>query len=132
MTTLFLSSLLIFAQQKGGGPAGFLGSPLFMILLMFAVFYLIVIRPQNTRRKELETRVGAAEKGDRVVTTGGLHGTIHQINEKTITLKGGGDNVYLTFEKTAIASVSGKRDASKTTKKDDSDKKESDSKDSAK
>ena len=101
MTATF-SSLFNLAQSGGGNP---LAGNFVPIILMVVMFYLLLIRPQQKQRKELQARIDSIEKGDKVVTTGGLHGTVHQISDKTVTLKPGGDNVFLTFDKPSIALV---------------------------
>ena len=117
--TSTLSSLLILAQ---GGAANPLASNIVPIVLMVAMFYLLLIRPQQKQRKELQARIDSMEKGDKVITTGGLHGTVHQISEKTVTLKPGGENVFLTFDKPSVATViklkSEKAEAAKDEKSD--------------
>jgi preprotein translocase subunit YajC len=100
-----LPILLAQDSPPSGGGLSFLGGGFVPILLMIAMFYLLLIRPQQKQRKELEKRIASLEKGDRVITTGGLHGTVHQISEKTVTLKSGGENVFLTFDKPAVATV---------------------------
>ena len=123
MTSTF-SSLFVLAQGGGGNP---LASQIVPIVLMVAMFYLLLIRPQQKQRKELQARIDSMEKGDKVITTGGLHGTVHQISEKTVTLKPGGENVFLTFDKPSVATViklkSEKAEAAKDDKSDKSEKK---------
>lgn len=122
--TVTLSSLFILTTSNGGNP---LASQFLPIILMVVMFYLLLIRPQQKQRKELQARIDSIEKGDKVITTGGLHGSVHQISEKTVTLKPGGDNVFLTFDKPSIASViklkSEKASASKDDKSSKEDKK---------
>lgn len=111
-----LSTLLAAAD-----PAPIFGNNLVLMVLMVAMMYLLLIRPQQKQRKELEARVASLEKGDKVVTTGGLHGTVHQISDKTVTLKAGGDNVFLTFDKPSIATIvklKGEKPAAKSGKDD--------------
>ena len=80
-------------------------------ILIFAafigIFYFMILRPQQKRQKQMAQMLNALKKGDRVVTIGGLHGTIDQINEEenTIILLSGGSR--LTFEKRAINNVLG-------------------------
>ncbi len=109
----------IFILAEGGNP---LASQFLPIILMVAMFWLLLIRPQQKQRKELQARIDSLEKGDKVVTTGGLHGAVHQISDKTVTLKAGGDNVFLTFDKPSIAVVNKlkteKSDSSKDEKSD--------------
>ncbi|MGJ8726086.1 MAG: preprotein translocase subunit YajC [Roseibacillus sp.] len=122
--TATLASLFILAASGGGNP---LASQFLPIILMIVMFYLLLIRPQQKQRKELQARIDSMEKGDKVITTGGLHGTVHQISEKTVTLKPGGDNVFLTFDKPSVASViklkSEKAESAKDEKSDKSEKK---------
>lgn len=120
--TATLSSLFILAEGGGGNP---LASQFLPIILMVVMFWLLLIRPQQKQRKELQARIDSLEKGDKVVTTGGLHGTVHQISEKTVTLKPGGDNVFLTFDKPSIAVVNKLKSEKAISAKDEkSEKKE--------
>lgn len=83
------------------------GSLLSMLLpfgLIFIVFYFFIIRPQKKQQKETQRMLDAMKKGDKVVTIGGIHGTIHQTKEKTVIVKVD-DNTKLEFTRTAIATV---------------------------
>lgn len=107
--------MTLFSSLASAAPnSGLFGNPLVMIGLMLVMFYFILIRPQQKQRKEQEARVNALEKGDKVVTIGGLHSTVHHISEKTVTLKLS-EGVFVPYEKTAIQSV---EKASKASKKD--------------
>jgi preprotein translocase subunit YajC len=119
MTATF-SHLSFLAASGGGNP---LASQFLPIILMVVMFYLLLIRPQQKQRKELQARIDSLEKGDKVVTTGGLHGTVHQISEKTVTLKPGGDNVFLTFDKPSIAVVNKLKSEKAISAKDDKSEK---------
>jgi preprotein translocase subunit YajC len=79
-------------------------STILPFVLMFAVFYFLLIRPQQKRQKERNNMLNALQKGDKVVTIGGLHGTIDVITEEKITLKVA-ENVKMVFERTAVNSV---------------------------
>ena len=68
------------AQGQPGGGAGFW----IMIILMFVVMWLFMIRPQRKQQKELEAFRNALKKGDKVVTAGGIYGTVLEIQEKTV------------------------------------------------
>ena len=109
---------LAFAQGSGGGAAA---NPVVQQLIsilpfigIFAIFYFLLIRPQQRQRREREAMLGAVKKGDRVVTTGGLHGTVFGLSENTVTLRVG-DGVKLEFDRSAIGRIvektSGDRDA---------------------
>ncbi|MAE93217.1 MAG: preprotein translocase subunit YajC [Deltaproteobacteria bacterium] len=69
-------------QAQGGSPFEFL----FPMALIFLIFYFLLIRPQQKRQKEQEAMLKAISKGDRVVTTGGLHGEVIGTAEDVLTL----------------------------------------------
>ncbi|MBI4530995.1 MAG: preprotein translocase subunit YajC [Candidatus Latescibacteria bacterium] len=75
----------------GGGPQGGAGTLLTFLpfLLIILVFYFLILRPQQKKQKAQQSMLDALKKGDRVVTAGGLHGTITGVKEKegTILLK---------------------------------------------
>jgi preprotein translocase subunit YajC len=75
---------------------------LLMMGALFVVFYLFMIRPQQKKQKDAKKFREALAKGTRVVTIGGLHGKVVEVNDKTVLLEVG-DNVKLRFEKSAIA-----------------------------
>nr|WP_245605612.1 preprotein translocase subunit YajC [Thermicanus aegyptius] len=75
-----------------------------MIVLLFVLFYFLLIRPQQKRQKERNRMLNNLEKGDKVITIGGLHGTIVELNDRTVVLKVS-DSVRLTFDKQAINAV---------------------------
>lgn len=74
------------------------------LVLMFAVFYFLLIRPNQKRQKERNNMLTALQKGDQVVTIGGLHGTIVEITDEKVTLKVA-ENVRLTFERSSVNTV---------------------------
>ena len=95
----------IFAMAPspdGGG--GNLMSTVIMFGAIFVIFYFMIIRPQQKRAKEREKMLSNMQKGDKVVTSGGLHGIIAGIDEKTVLLQVG-DNIKLKFERSAIATI---------------------------
>ncbi|MCB1740269.1 MAG: preprotein translocase subunit YajC [Gammaproteobacteria bacterium] len=71
--------------QAGGGGAGI--SSLIMIVGMFAVFYFLLIRPQQKRQKEHKAMIDALAKGEEVITNGGLLGKVTDLNDNFITLE---------------------------------------------
>jgi preprotein translocase subunit YajC len=87
------------AQPPGGGL-----SFLFPLLAIFVVFYFFMIRPQARREKERQAMIEAVKKGDRVITAGGIHGTVLQVDDGSMLVQVD-QNVKLRFEKNAIASV---------------------------
>ncbi|MDQ0339520.1 preprotein translocase subunit YajC [Caldalkalibacillus uzonensis] len=74
------------------------------LALMFAIFYFLLIRPQQKRQRERNQMLANLQKGDKVITIGGLHGTIVDLTEEKVTLKVA-DNVRLTFERSAVNAV---------------------------
>ena len=80
------------------------------LLLMFVLFYFFLIRPQQKRQKAVQTMQNELQKGDKVVTIGGLHGFIDAIDENTIVIKCG-DGSRLTYDRAAIREVSEKANA---------------------
>lgn len=74
------------------------------IVILIAAFYLLIIRPQQVRAKEMRELMAALSEGDRVITIGGLRGTVVSVGEETVILRVY-DNSQLEFEKTAIAKI---------------------------
>jgi preprotein translocase subunit YajC len=74
-----------YAQAAVGGDSGFLG--FLPIILMFALLYFLMIRPQMKRAKEQKAMIEALQKGDEVVAAGGLIGRITKINDQYVTLE---------------------------------------------
>ncbi|MGA9115450.1 MAG: preprotein translocase subunit YajC [Bacteroidota bacterium] len=95
---------VIAMASPPGDPQGGLISTLIMFGLIIGIFYFMIIRPQQKRQKEREKLLGAIKKGDRIVTAGGLHGTIAGVEEKTILLQVA-ENVKLKLDRTAVTSI---------------------------
>lgn len=74
------------------------------MILVFAVFYLLLIRPQAKQRKKHQEMIQAVKKGDEVVTTSGIHGKIAGIADAIVTLEVA-ENFRLKIDKTQIATV---------------------------
>lgn len=72
----------ILLQTSQGGLSSML-----MIVAMIAIFYFVMIRPQSKKQKELKRQREAMQKGDRVVTAGGIHGKIRDIRDTTIMVE---------------------------------------------
>jgi len=71
----------------GENPARSMAGTLVPMLLMVAVFYFIMIRPQQKQQKELQRQLDALKVGDRVLTTGGIFGIISLIKDKNVVVK---------------------------------------------
>jgi preprotein translocase subunit YajC len=74
------------------------------LILIFVIFYFMLIRPQRQRDKEHQKMLNSLNKNDEVVTTGGIHGTIVGVKDKTVTLRID-DNVKVELERNCIAYV---------------------------
>ena len=95
--------------QAGGG-AGLGGSFLIPLVLMFGIMYLLVILPQQRQRKKMQQMLGALKNGDKVVTNGGIYGTINGIDGETVILKIA-DQVKIRVARAAISQVEASEDA---------------------
>jgi preprotein translocase subunit YajC len=103
----FLNILAQTPPQRPEGIAGLLARPEFMIVIMIVMFYFLLIRPQQRQRKEQAARIAALKNGDKVITTAGLHGLVHNVKDTTVMVKVA-EGTILEFDKPAIASVSRK------------------------
>lgn len=72
-----------------------------MLLLIFVVMWLFMIRPQRKQQKELEAFRAGLKRGDKIVTTGGIYGTIDEVSDKTVLIKVDGD-VKLRMDKNSV------------------------------
>jgi preprotein translocase subunit YajC len=108
MSSLFMP-LLQTPQNSPETTPGFLQKlgPLGSLLpfvAIIAIFYFLIIRPQNKRQKETQKMLAALKKGDRVVTIGGIHGVIQSVKESAVIVKVD-ENTKLEFNRSAISSV---------------------------
>ena len=99
-----MSFLSLLQVAGGASTTGSFMSLIVTVVMMIAIFYFFLIRPQSKRQKETEKMLAALKKGDKVVTIGGIHGTVTSVKEKTVVLKVD-DNAKIEFNRTAIASV---------------------------
>ena len=72
-------------------------------ILIFAVIYFLMIRPQQKQEKTRRAMLAVIQKGDKVVTNGGIHGTISNLTDETVTLRV--DNIKMTLDRAAIGRV---------------------------
>jgi len=75
---------------------------LFPLILIFVIFYFLLIRPQKQKEKEHQKMLGGMNKNDEVVTSGGIHGTIVNVKDKTIILRID-ENVKIEIDKNCVA-----------------------------
>lgn len=81
-----------------------LGSTVIMLVLMLAVFYFMLIRPENKRKKEAEEMRSAVKTGDRITTIGGIMGIVVHVKEDRVVMETGADQVRIEIAKWAISS----------------------------
>ncbi|MCL2175113.1 MAG: preprotein translocase subunit YajC [Treponema sp.] len=105
MYTFLLPLLMAPPPEGADGAAGpGLISSLLPFVAVILIFYFLIIRPQSKKRKETEKMLSALKKGDRIVTIGGLYGTIQSVKDTSVIIKAD-DNVKLEFLRSAISSV---------------------------
>lgn len=92
----------ILAQQGSPPPSGLFG--LMPFILIAGIFYLLIIRPMRSRQKKLESLIASLKNGDKVITTGGVYGTIAGVRDTTFLLKVA-DQVKMEVAKNAVASL---------------------------
>lgn len=96
---------IYFAMTPAGTDGG--ANPLSMLLPivgMLAIFYFLLIRPQQKRQKQAQAMIGALKNGDRVVTSSGIYGTVSGIKDDIIILKIA-ENVKVEVLKSAVSGV---------------------------
>jgi preprotein translocase subunit YajC len=74
------------------------------IVAIVAIFYFLIIRPQNKKQKDTQRMLSSLKKGDRIVTIGGIHGVIQSVRETSVILKVD-ENCKLEFSRSAISTV---------------------------
>lgn len=80
--------MFLYGQQAGGSPQGGGGfSMIIMMAVIFAIFFFLIIRPQRKKQKEHQTMVQALKGGERVITAGGIFGTIDRVMEDRVEIK---------------------------------------------
>ena len=99
---------MLYASAGGGGAQN--GGNAFLsflpLILIIAIMYLLILRPQAKKQKERQKMLDAIKKGDEVITAGGIHGKVVGLknDDKVLILKID-DNVKITVDRTAIASI---------------------------
>ena len=113
-----LNIILGQAQAQGSGISGLL-----MIVAMIAIFYFVMIRPQNKKQKEIKRQREAMKNGDRVVTAGGIHGKIRDIKDATVLIEVA-PGVSLKIDKASVYPAVEEKAAPKAEKSSKKDKAE--------
>jgi preprotein translocase subunit YajC len=100
-----ISHGLVLLQAASANPTGQMVSTLVTFGLVFVIFYFLIIRPQNKKQKDMQKMIAGVKKGDKIITIGGIHGTVYSVKEGTVVVKVD-DDCKIEFSKSAIASVS--------------------------
>lgn len=103
----FIANLPLLMAAPGADPAAGSASIMPTLVtfgLVFVIFYFLIIRPQNKKQKDTKKMLSALKKGDRVVSIGGIQGTIQSLKDDTVVLKVDA-NTKLTFSRSAISNV---------------------------
>ena len=101
--TLNIFHFIAMAPQGQGQGGGLFGT-LIMFALIILIFYFMILRPQQKRQKERDKMLSSVEKGDKIISVGGVHGTVVGLEEKTLLVQIA-DNVKVKLEKSAISAV---------------------------
>jgi preprotein translocase subunit YajC len=111
-----------YAQAAGGGAGGF--DPVFILMMvaMFAVFWFLVIRPQQKKAKQHQEMLKALKRGDQVVTNGGLIGRVARIEGDGVLVLEVAPNVKVKVKHSMIADINQRSEARDEDDKDDGDK----------
>jgi len=94
-----MTNLFILLQGGGGG-----FSVLIPMVLVFGVFYVLMIRPQQKRQRELQQTIGTLKAGDRIVTTGGVIGTITAVRDTSFLVRSGEKSI-IEIARSAVAAI---------------------------
>ncbi len=110
---LTLIATQVMAQGESGTEGTDPGNPLlqmlFPLLLVFFIFYFILIRPQQKQRQKHEEQINQLKKGDRIVTAGGIYGSIIGLKDNIAVVKIA-ENVKIEIQKSAISQILGKEE----------------------
>lgn len=101
---LFTNLPLLMAPTGAAGDTASMTPTLVTFGLVFLIFYFLIIRPQNKRQKETKQMLSALKKGDKIVTIGGIRGTITSVKEDFVVVKVD-DNTKIQFSRSAISSI---------------------------
>ena len=103
----------LMAQPQGqAAPGGSMLTALLPFALVFVIFYFLLIRPQRTKQKKHQEMVEQLKPGDKIITSGGIHGTIMGVQEDKIELRIA-SNTKIDISKNAIAVILGKKTETK-------------------
>lgn len=98
------NQILAMGQPQAGQGGGEIYSTIIMFALIIGIFYFMIIRPQQKRQKEREALLSQIKKGDKVITSGGVHAKVISVDEKTMLIEIA-ENVKIKIERNSISVV---------------------------
>jgi len=109
ITSVFTTMMLALpvlgqAKQAIPGPSSSWGGIVPMMLIMFAIIYFLMIRPEQKKQKDRQAMVNNIKKGDKIVTIGGMMGVVQSLKDTTVIIRVA-DNTNIEFTKAAISTV---------------------------
>ncbi len=99
-----LTDLVLLAQAAPAQAQPNIFVSMMPLIFIFAIFYFLLIRPQQKKAKQHAKLIDAIKKGDHVVTNAGIHGIVTNVKDKALTIKIA-DNVKVEFDRAAVAAV---------------------------
>ncbi len=110
MTDNGLTFILAQAAGQQQGPPGLFSTPLIPMAIFMVAMYMVLIRPQQKKAKELAEQLKTLKRGDKIVTNGGIVGVVTSVKEKHITIRS--DDAKLELLRTAVAEITERGNAS--------------------
>jgi preprotein translocase subunit YajC len=98
-----VSAAALLAQATGGGFGGLIG--FLPLVFIFAIFYFLLIRPQQIKQKKWQAMLETLKSGDKIVTSGGIKGTIIAVKDDSFHLRVPPDNLRIEVVKSAVVTV---------------------------
>lgn len=95
--------MLHFLTETADMAAGSMTSTIIMLVAMLAIFYFMLIRPENKRKKEAEQLRSSLKNGDKITTIGGITGTVVDVKEDKFVIETGADRVRIELQKWALS-----------------------------
>lgn len=92
------------SSPLGAGGSGAMMTQIVFFAAIFAIFYFLLIRPQQKQKRDREQMLATLKRGDRIVTTSGLHGTVTGLGEHTVTVRVA-DQVKLEFDRSSVGRI---------------------------
>ncbi|MBN2655762.1 MAG: preprotein translocase subunit YajC [Spirochaetales bacterium] len=99
-----MNLLLNLPLLQAAGGAAAMSTPIVTFALVIAIFYFLIIRPQNKKQKETKAMIESVEKGDKVTTIGGIRGTVDSVKDDIVSVRVYND-VKIEFKKSALSEV---------------------------